>query len=261
METTFGDNKRIARRMAIIELLDAEKPIKVIELSKKFNISPVTVRKDLDMLENEGIVKRIHGGAVKVIETHGGVDYNSRIKIYSSEKKRIAKAAADLVQDGESVILNVGSTSTFVCDELKNKNHLIVITNALHLLKELADCKNITTFFMGGRFDIDMQITVGEDVIDQLTKYKADKLILGIDGINIAAGITSYNHVEDSIMRQMITQAKERILIADHSKIGKVTFAHIADLTDFNTLITDYVEENESQYDNIRALGLQVITV
>ena len=99
------------------------------------------------------------------------------------------------------------------------------------------------------------------DVNDQLVKYKVDKLIMGMDGVDLTAGATSYNHVEDAIMRQMIAQANYKILVADDSKIGKITFAHIAELSDFDVLVTNYSEQNEELIEEIRATGMQVIVV
>jgi DeoR/GlpR family transcriptional regulator of sugar metabolism len=99
-----------------------------------------------------------------------------------------------------------------VCEELKKKKRLTIVTNAVQILNSLASCSWITTIFLGGRLNTDMQITIGDDVNEQLTKYIADKLFLGMDGIDINIGATTYNHVKDSIMRQMMTRAKEKIL-------------------------------------------------
>ena len=155
----------------------------------------------------------------------------------------------------------MGSTCAYICDELKQKRSLIVITNALHILNALAVNPNITTFFLGGRFDPEMQITVGDDVSEQLSKYKVNKLIMGMDGVDIAGGVTSYNHVEDAIMRQMIAQADQKILVVDDSKIGKVTFAHIAELNDFDILVTNATEEKAPILEEMRQIGLRVIAV
>ena len=261
MISVSGDKNQTVRRNAIMDLLEKDSRLPVTDLSDALNVSVVTVRKDLSELENEGLLKRIHGGAVINRKSQYSENFAERKSRKAEEKRLIAKAAAELVRDGESLIINVGSTCAYICEELKNKNNLIVITNALHIVNELACCEHITTFFLGGRFDTDMQITVGDDVSDQLSKYKADKLIMGMDGVDIQAGLTSYNHVEDAIMRQMIAQAKEKILVVDDSKIGKVTFAHIAALNDFDILVTNYNESKAEELEKIRRSGLQVIAV
>lgn len=261
MQIIPGSQKQQKRRAEILEKLEDERYISVAALSSDFGVSEVTIRKDLDVLEGLNLVKRSHGGVGKPKKQSNSVDYNSKRKLHTAEKAKIAKAACELVHDGDSVIINVGSTSSFVCEEIKNKKNIIVITNAMHVFLEFVDCKNVTVFFLGGRYDNDFQITVGEDVEDQLSKYTADILIMGMDGIDIESGATSYNHLEDSIMSRMILQAKRRIMVADHSKFGRVAFAHIANLDAFDTLITDEYEGNQEYYKQIRDLGVDVITV
>ncbi|MCC8180945.1 MAG: hypothetical protein LIP23_08565, partial [Planctomycetes bacterium] len=168
---------------------------------------------------------------------------------------------AKLGNEGYVVVINGGTTCAYVCEELKAKKRLTVVTNALQIVNSLSSAPWITTIFLGGRLNTDMQITVGEEVNEQLKKYVADKLFLGMDGVDVAMGATTYNHVEDFIMRQMMLQAKEKILVVDDSKIGKVTFARIAALTDFDAIVTNYTEENAEQLEKIEALGVRLITV
>lgn len=244
-----------------MEVLIEGGEIRVAELSQKLNTSVVTIRKDLDELEKEGLLERVHGGAIKNYRAQQSLIFMDRKNIKKEEKKRIAAATANLIKEGDSVILNVGSTSYYVAKEFKNKKNIIVITNGLMIFNELAYYKNLTALFLGGLFNPEMQITYGEDTIEQLSKYKADKLIIGMDGIDINAGATTYNHVEDTIMRVMIERSKEKILIVDDSKLGKITFAHIAPLTDFDAIVTNYAPQHEQYYESLRALGLNVITV
>jgi len=249
------------RKATIMNLLEEHTSLRVTELSDEINVSLVTIRHDLEELESEGLLKRTHGGAVINRNSKYTNDFEDRLKLKSEEKRKIAQATADLIHDGDSLIISVGSTCAYICSELKNKKNLIVITNALHVMNSLSDDNNNTLFFLGGHFDREMQITIGDDVCEQLAKYKVDKLIIGMDGVDLAAGATSYNHVEDAIMRQMIAQASERILVADDSKIGKATFARITDLTDFNVLITNYSAKNEQKLKEIEDAGIKVIVV
>lgn len=261
MEKQHSFKSKSTRQNKILELLEYNKALRVSELSELLNTSVVTIRKDLDEMEKEGSLTRIHGGAVKNNISLYEQAYNERKNKNHEAKMAIAAAAAALVQDGESLFINVGSTCSYVCEELKRKNNLIIITNSLNLFNELAYYENITLFFLGGRFDRNMQITIGDDVLNQLSKYTADKLIMGMDGIDPVAGATSFNHTEDLIMHQMIAQAHEKILVVDDSKIGKVAFAHIADLRSFDTLVTNYNKNNEQLLKEIERLGLRVIVV
>lgn len=257
-----GDKNQVARRLAILDILNHSGSIRVLDLSNSLNVSTVTIRKDLEELEQGGYLVRMHGGAKKVAgDDAGGVDYEGRMRVKRDEKKRIAVTAAGLVNEGDFVIVNVGSTCSFVCEELKAKKRLTIVTNAVQILNSLAESPWITTIFLGGRLNPDMQITVGEEVNEQLRKYVADKLFLGMDGVDVNMGATTYNHVEDFIMRQMMAQAKEKYLVVDDTKIGKVTFARIAALTEFNAIITNFTEENAGTLERIRSLGVNLITV
>lgn len=262
MEKEHNFRSKSTRRNKIRELLEKHKTVRVSELSSSLNTSVVTIRKDLEEMEKEGILTRVHGGAIKnnlpQQEEPSPIDRN--IKNLDA-KMAIAAAAADLVQDGESLFINVGSTCSCVFHELKHKKNLIIITNSLELFNEISTYNHITLFFLGGRFDNNMKITVGDDVLCQLSKYTADKLILGMDGIDPIAGATSFNHTEDQIMHQMIAQAHEKILVVDDSKIGKIAFAHIADLNKFDILITNYNEDNVQILKEIERLGVRVIVV
>lgn len=258
-EFISGDKNQVVRRKAIMDMLRDRDEVRVLDLCELFQVSQVTIRKDLDMLESRGLVKRTHGGAQKVAQIQPRLNSADRRSHRSKEKAEVARIAAKHINEGDSVLLNVGSTSAYLCDEIKKMNNIIVITNALHIFADLVNAKNITTFFLGGRVDHDMQITLGGDVVEQLTRYKVDKLFLGMDGVDPVAGATSNNHVEDEIMSQMIHQAKQKYLIVDDFKIGRQAFAHIADLTAFDGIITNYVPRLEKQYEKIRKLGVKLI--
>jgi DeoR/GlpR family transcriptional regulator of sugar metabolism len=249
------------RKTLILNTLNETGEVRVTELSQMLNTSVVTIRKDLDKLEKEGLLKRVHGGAVKTSRTQQTLFITDNRNIKKAEKKAIAAATSELVEEGESVIINVGSTTFYVSQELKKKKNLIVITNALMIYNEFAYCRNITTFFLGGRHHVGMQITCGDDTIEQLSKYRADKLIIGMDGVDIEAGATTYNHVEDTVMRYMIECSKEKILVVDDSKIKRTTFAHVAPLTAFDTMVTNYVPHHADFYRKLEDMGLRVITV
>lgn len=259
VEFITGDKNQVVRRKEIMALLQDRDEVKVLELCELFDVSPVTIRKDFEILEKRGLIKRFHGGAQKASQLQQRMNSEERRMYRNEEKRVVAKVAAKLINEGDSVLLNVGSTSAFLCDELKHKKNIIVITNALHIFADLVNFRNITTFFLGGRVDHDMQITVGGDVVEQMTRYKVDKLFLGMDGVDAVAGATSYNHIEDEIMCKMIAQAKQKYLIVDDFKIGKEAFAHIADLTAFDGVITNYVPRLEEHYQAIRDLGVKVI--
>lgn len=250
-----GANQLTIRRSRILEAIDKSGFAKVCDLSADLNASEVTIRKDLEFLESQGLLTRVHGGAKK--KQHSFFDYYAQDK--QEAKQQIAAAAAALVKDGDFIFINVGTTCMYVCEALKAKQNITVVTNSTAILNTLFNSPNITVIFLGGIVNNDMQITTGDDVVDQLAKYTADKLFLGMDGVDAEMGATTYNHIEDAIIKQMIQHAKEKILVVDDSKIGKVTFARVAHLSDFDAIITNYNESKQSEMEKIEALGVHII--
>ena len=262
MGKTHSYKSKTARRNKIKELLNSGETLRVAELSQQLETSVVTIRKDLDEMERDGHLLRVHGGATKVSLSPQENSYIQRTNKNRDAKAAIAKAAAALVEEGESVLINVGSTCSYVCEELKNKQNIIIITNSAAMFNQLAHRDNITLYFLGGRFDTKIQATLGEDVLAQLSKYIPNKLILGMDGIDPVAGATAFEQSDDHIItRKMIAQAQQRILVVDDSKIGKVAFSHIADINQFDILITNYNPEKQHLLDEIANQGVKVITV
>ena len=256
---TNAEMTATARRSFILELLNEDGEVRIADFSNQLNTSVVTIRKDLEVMEKDGLLKRVHGGAISNSKVHKNLLISEKMRTRKAEKKSIALAAANIIGDGDSIIINMGSTSFYVAQQFHTKKDLIVITNSLQILNEIAYYSNITTFFMGGKFNHDMEHTYGDDTLEQLGKYWADKLFIGMDGIDLLAGATTYNHAEDSIMLRMMERSNEKILIADDSKIGKVAFAHIAPISAFNTIITNYTPQNEYFYQEAERLGLRVI--
>ena len=260
MNKTHNMKSKITRRKRILELLEQDKALCVADLSEIFQTSVVTIRKDLAALEEEGLLSRTHGGAVTGAVSQQEQSYNVRKNKNRDVKVAIAEAAAELVKDGDSLFIPTGSTCAYAFDFIADKHNVIVISNSLRLFNQAANRRNVSFFFLGGRFDHDLQITVGDDVLPQLSKYTVDKLIMGADALS-TSGISSFQLSGDFILKQMIRQSRERILVADSSKIGKVAFAHFADLTDFDILVTNYDPEAENLLNEIRHMGIQVITV
>lgn len=262
MEHTRGSCKnKIERHQTILKLLDEQSALSVTDLSDTLGISTVTIRKDLDELGEVGALSRVHGGAIKIEKPQNVSGLSARMDVKKEEKLLIAAAAAGLVGDGESVLMNSGSTGAYVCEALKRKKSLIVITNALNIFSSLSTCPNITLFFLGGRYDSETETTLGDDVLEQLSRYKVDKLIMGMDGVDPIAGCTSFNHVEDSIMKQMIAQAKEKILVVDDSKLGKVAFAHVASASEFDVIVTNNNPDKAFLYEEFRRIGIHLVLV
>ena len=249
------------RHSEILKELENGDLLNVNELSKKLGVSLVTIRKDLDFLDSQGQLKRIHGGATRLDERSSIQRLNNRMSINKTVKKRIAVAVADQISNGDAVILNSGSTMCYIAEQLRSKKDIIVITNSFNVFSIIANYRNIVTLILGGRYDPEHQISYDEDAIEQLSKYKADKLIVGMDGVDLIAGATTYTHTSTAITKKMLSCAKKKIIAADSSKIGKTALVHIAPLTEFDMLVTNQDPATDFYLNSICQQGVEVLRV
>ena len=249
------------RRALILEELESKEIVKVEDLSRKLGVSAVTIRKDLDIMDLDGQLERVHGGAVKINAPYQGQLFADRANLNKAAKCQIAQAVARLINNGETVMLNSGTTTCYIAEALRKKSDLLVITNSLPILNAIGHCKNLVTLFLGGRYDAEHQITYDEDAVEQLSKYRVQTLILGMDGVDYASGATTNTHTSTSITKKMLECAKTKILAADGSKIGKTALVQIAALSEFDLLVTNETAENAEMLNLIRQRGLQIVTV
>lgn len=246
------------RRNKILDLLNQEGKVKVVELSKLFAISEVTIRGDLDALEKEGLLERIHGGAVSNYKSYYNMNFHDRMETNQEEKRKIAIEAASMISDGDTVILGSGTTPLYVVRELKDKKNLIIITNSLFVAQEGGHNKNIKVIvLLGGNLNAEYQFTSGDDAISQLSKYKADKLILSSDGVSSEFGVTTYHHLEAELNRQMIARVNKTIVVADYTKIGRADFSHISGIDNIDCLISNQ-NANKEEIAAIEEKGIEV---
>jgi DeoR/GlpR family transcriptional regulator of sugar metabolism len=248
------------RREKILELLNRSGKVKVIELSKVFNISEVTIRNDLKELEEAGLLERVHGGAVSTHKAYYKMSAHERMRTNEAEKRTIATATAALITDGDTVIINSGTTTLFVAQELKNVKNLTIVTNSLPIAQEVGHFKNSSVIFLGGNLNPEYQFTYGDDALIQLRKYKADKLILAVDGVGFEEGISTYHHLEAEVNRQMIARVNKTIVVADFTKVGIASFAYIDSLDKIDYLVTNNTA-NQEEIQKIQEIGIEVSLV
>jgi len=251
---------RQADRLAtVLDELSADGSVSVSELSDRFGVSVATVRRDLQLLEEQRLVARVHGGAVA-----RGVLYELplRYKVARNqeEKRRIAAAAADLVADGETVGLTGGTTSTSVARALSEKPGLTVVTNALNIASELAVRSNLKLVVPGGVARAASYELVGPIAETALAGLNLDLVFVGVDGISLAAGCTTHEEVEAYTNRALIKRARRAIVVADGSKLGRAAFARICELDEIDELITD-ADAPAAELEAVREAGLAVRTV
>lgn len=227
------------RHQIILETLEARGSIMVNEMVERFGVSEMTIRRDLDALERKGLLRRVHGGAVLDRGRSYEPPFVARAVENLSAKQQIARAAAALIENGDSIILDVGTTTYEIARQLVDKQNLTVITPCLQIATLLAENPNIRLILTGGIVRPTELSMVGHLAERALRDFYVDKLFLGAAGVDFEAGLTEYN-LEDTLVKQvMIKNAKRVILVADASKFGRVAFTAIAPIIVINTLITD----------------------
>ena len=235
------------RLQTIAEKLEREGRIVTKDLVDELNTTPVTLRKDLLLLEKRGLLKRTHGGAVKVNRLYPGQALNEKEKINLEEKIRIVRKAATFVAEGDTIILDSGSTTSLLAKELRNFKRLVVITNALNIASDLSDT-NVEVIVVGGNLLKMAATMVGPLADDTLRKVSADKLFMGVDGVDMNIGLTTPDINEAKTSRVMMESAGEVFLLVDASKFGRRSLGVISPLNAIDKLITTrHLSEEEFQ--------------
>ncbi|MFN3742311.1 MAG: DeoR/GlpR family DNA-binding transcription regulator [Anaerolineales bacterium] len=234
------------------------KSVQVTELCARFGVSEMTIRRDLAQLERAGLVRRIHGGAISARGRSYEPPFLTRVTTNLEAKQRIGLRAAELVNDGDSIALDVGTTTLEVARNLQRKRNLTVITNSLQIANILANQSGIRLIIAGGIVRPGELSIIGHIAEHTFQSFYVDKLFLGVGGISLEAGLTEFN-LEDTLVKQaMVRTAKECIVVADSSKLNRVAFAHIVPLTDIHTLVTDTAADPQI-LQRLRELGIRII--
>ena len=245
------------RREEIIGIIQEQGKVRVSELSERYGISEVSIRKDLELLEAEGHLSRVHGGAVGLNKLYVNMDLNERYRTNAIAKRKLAELAADFIEDNDTIMMNAGTTLTYVLRAIRNKKNITIVTNSVQNATEAALYSDFTVILLGGELDSKYQFTYGEDAISQLENYHANKCILSVDGISAAAGLTLYYSNEASLVKKMIESSGSVIITADSSKLGKNVFARITDASKTDILITTHTE-NKTELDLLSKLGVKI---
>lgn len=227
------------RRAKILETLSTNGRCKVIDLSQILNVSEVTIRQDLDLLEKQGLLRRTHGGAMLTSKSNVEKPFKLEETSFSNEKEKIAQAALDMIPDGATIILDVGTTVTALARNMTNKKNLTVITNGLNIATILENNPDITVIVTGGTLRSKQHSLVNPYAQFILENIYADIAFIGVSGIEAERGITNVNTAEAEIKALFTKSARQKIVLADSSKVGNISMAKICSLNAIDTLITD----------------------
>jgi len=246
------------RQQLILEAVRDNRQATVSELSRRFDVSEVTIRRDLRELAAQGVLRRAHGGAVMAAPAPPEPPVIQRMAHAQKCKERIGRAAAALVADGESVFIGSGSTTACVARHLTDRNDLTVVTNALNVATELSTAKGVTVVVTGGMMRASELSLIGHIAELALREVRVDKAIMGMQAISLEEGMTNDYLPEVMTDRTIIEMAPELIIVADHTKFGKVASAYIAPVERATILVTDPEADLET-LDRLREMGVRVI--
>jgi DeoR family fructose operon transcriptional repressor len=226
------------RKQRILQVLDEGSAVRVSDLSRVLRVSEASVRRDLRDLHEAGLLKRTHGGAVAPRTAAFEPSLTQKEDQYRAEKAAIGRVAAGMVREGEIVILDSGSTTLAIARLLRNRRRLMVVTNSISVAAELAGSR-VEVLVAGGSLRRQTRALVGPVTEAALAGLHADRVFLGANGVDVRKGITTPNVVEAQTKRAMVESAAEVVVVADHSKLGRVTFVRVCGLGRVHALVTD----------------------
>lgn len=240
------------RSNRILELLIQENKIEVSVLSEKLGVSQVTIRKDLDELEHRGIIKREHGFALLCSQD----DINGRIAYHYEEKRKIAQRAAELVSDGDTIMIESGSCCALLADALVNqKKELTIITNSAFIADYIRGKSNFQIILLGGIYQQDAQVMVGPMIRQCAKNFFVDLFFIGTDGYTSAIGFTNRDQMRAQAVRDMSEQVEQVVVLTESDKFSKRGIVPLNINDKIKTVITDEQIPNtikaELEYQNI----------
>lgn len=247
------------RQQVIAELVNKNGNITVNDLCDRFNVSPATIRNDLRDLEGRRIVKRTHGGAISSNKTVAELSTVQKEICNINEKRAIAQAALQFIQEGDAIALDSGTTVFELARLLGAFKNLTVVTNDLQIASWLEQNTSVTIMLAGGLVRRNFRCTTGQSAVDMLSMLHVDKAFVAVNGVSIKNGLTTPGMDMACIKKQMIDSADKVILLADSSKIERTAFMTYAPVSMVDVFITD--EQADSGFvDTLRGTGVNVVT-
>jgi DeoR family fructose operon transcriptional repressor len=225
------------RKSMILHILSKHGKVKVCDLSKRYEVSEVTIRRDLKELEEDKLIKRVHGGAVLNDNTKFEPTFLEKTDKFYDEKDSIGKFAAQIIVDGDTIALDAGTTTLSIARHITAKN-ITIITNSIDIAYETSKKKDVEVIVIGGTLRWETRAMVGPVADNTLKNFRVDKAFIGTNGICSINGLTTPNIIEANTKREIIKIAKQTIVVCDHTKFGIVSFAKIANLDSIDMIIT-----------------------
>lgn len=248
----------IERRREILQKLSTDGKVIVSELAQEFDVTEETIRRDLERMDREGLASKTYGGAVAKQNAALDLPYNIRESVNVTQKQAISKKIAELVSDGDRIMLDSSSTALYVLKEIRSKRNLTVITNSVKILIELADKADWTVLSTGGQLKRSALSLTGSSAEKMIHSYHVDLAICSCKGLDMELGVTDSNESDSLIKQAMFASAERRILALDAEKFDKKSFVRVCGTGDIDCIATD-CEPSEKWMSFCGEKGLKVI--
>ncbi|MFP4331302.1 MAG: DeoR/GlpR family DNA-binding transcription regulator [Spirochaetaceae bacterium] len=231
------------RLLAIASHLERDGKLRVADLAERLGVSEMTIRRDLRELERQGLVRRVHGGAVLELGRSYEPPLVARMLERLDQKRKIGRRAAQMIGDGESVSLDIGSTTMELARAIDERRNITVLTPSLPVAEELLERPGLQLLMPGGTVRPGERSLVGDVATEFFRRFFVDRLFLSIGGVDGVAGLTEFNPEDAAVKRAMLSGAKQVVLLADSAKFERVVFRQVASLAVVDILVTDAMPE------------------
>jgi DeoR/GlpR family transcriptional regulator of sugar metabolism len=254
----------VERHNKIVERVLDKGQVTIADICTMFDISEMTARRDLNALDRKGLVRRVHGGAVTNLGRSYEPSFQTRTVKNQEAKIAIGLKAAELIYDGDSIALDVGTTTLEIVQGLRGKRNLTLVTSCLQIANKVVDQLSLdidARLILTGGIIRPRELSMIGPIPEQVYQdFHVDKAFIGIGGISLEDGLTEYNIEDTQIKKVLIRSAREKIVVADGSKFGVTTFASVANLTEIDKVVTDR-SAPENIVNQVRKQGVEVIFV
>ncbi len=248
------------RRAALLTAIKEQKRVNVTKLAADFNVTTMTVRRDLKRLASENIVTLVHGGA---IYNEGGLalaTVGARALLNQRDKNELGKYCASLVQEGNAIYLDSGSTCMSIAAALSGRKNIAVLTNSLAVMNILSNSSGLQLFSMGGIFDYGTNGFFGDLACRTIRGFRIDLAFLGVCSLSLEGGVMSPTASDQALKKTLLEAARKKIIVVDHTKIGRESFLRIADLREIDMLVTDK-KADKNFVAGARRQGVEVVQI
>lgn len=248
------------RKATILQLIAQNDNVSVNDLTERFGVSEVSIRKDLNEMHKARLLIRTRGGAMRIPSTDSTFDLSIDTKKYDNvrEKIGIGKLAASLIEDGETILLDSGTTTLEIARNLHRFRHLTVVTNAINIANEVLKYEKFAVILLGGHLRMASQSVVGPIAEANLKSFYCDKVFLGVDSFSIDGGVSTPNIDEANLNQTMIGMSKKVIAVFDYSKCNRRSFAHICNTEELDTIVSDKRFPSKMKAE-LKTMGVEIL--